>query len=167
MTIKQVLESSAWKAVLWIAGAVVVLLIAFKAGEFVGYSKAGYSYRWGENVYRTYMGPRFGGGMMNGGGMMGGFLPTQDFLAGHGVAGPVLRVAMPTFVVQDRDGAEKIVEVTSSTAIRYMHSSLSAGELVAGMSVMVIGSPDASGVIEARLIRVLPSMMQGYPSFAQ
>ncbi len=156
MSIKQWVASMTLKRALWILGGIAIVLGVFKAGEFVGFGKAEYSYRWGASYYRGFMGPR--GGFDGPGGMMGGRFG-GNYLLGHGLSGTVLSVASSTFVMQDRDGAEKVVAVSSSTAVRMYHGVFPYEELSPGMFVMVIGAPNDAGVVDARLVRVMPMQL--------
>ena len=60
MDFNKFFRSKTFKMVLLAIAALVVLLFVFKTGVFVGYRKAEYSYRWGENYHRNFAGPREG-----------------------------------------------------------------------------------------------------------
>ncbi len=155
MTIKQWVTSMTLKRALWILGGLAIVLGVFKAGEFVGFGRAQYSYRWGENYYRNFAGYDRGPGMM-GGGFGGGMMGDENYLFGHGISGTILRVTGPTFVLQDRDGAEKVIAVSSSTSVRMFREEIQPSDLKEGLWVVVIGAPNDAGVIDARLVRVMP-----------
>lgn len=150
MKLQQLIESVTVRRVLWAIGGIIILTGVFKAGEMVGFAKASFSYQWGESYYRSFMGPARGWF-----GMMGGDRRGGGFLAGHGVSGPILRVASSTFIIHDRDGAEKAVAITPTTLIRKYRDAVAFSDLKPGMNVAVIGAPGAGGVIEARLVRIL------------
>lgn len=138
-------------------GLLLIIFLAFGAGVFVGYRKAKFSYAWGENYDRNFGGPHHGiFGIIHERGLGGGFMNA------HGTSGSVLSVASSTLTVSGRDGAEKIILVSSSTAIRAGSSNLSIADLKINDSVVVVGSPNNQGQIEARLIRVLPSSKWGF-----
>ena len=144
-------ERISLKHILWILGIVIIALLIFKAGEFVGYNKAGFSYRMGEKYYR--------GGLMSMNGRSGftppGFMD-GDFLIGHGTLGTILSINGSSFVVSDDDNMEKMVVVASNTAIRRFRDSITFAQLNIGDGVIVIGDPDDSGQINAKLVRVTP-----------
>ncbi len=71
---------------------------------------------------------------------------------GHGIFGSVISIDASTITVKDRDGVEKVVIISGAVK----PAKISVGDMV-----VVIGSPDSQGQINARFIRVLP---QGFPS---
>lgn len=146
---RNLIQSKTFKCTLWGIGVLLVILISFKAGEFMGVRKASFSYQWGEGYYRSVMG--------RGRSMFGRGLDEKDFLAGHGVAGPIIKISSSTLTIQDRDGVEKIILLGNETVVRQFHNTISLNMLSAGEVVAVIGSPNTTGQIDAKLIRVLPS----------
>ncbi len=146
--LQEIINSKAAKYVIRIVGALFVLLLAFKAGEYVGIRKASFSYNWGNNYYRNFMGRERMG--INEG-FRGG-----EFLMGHGVGGPILKNSSSTLIIQDRDGAEKAVLLSSSTLIKRFRDDVLASDLKPGEWVAVLGNPNEEGQIEAKLVRVLP-----------
>ena len=144
---QEIINSKATRYGIRIIGALFVLLLVFKAGEYVGIKKASFSYNWGNNYYRNFMGR----GRMNIGGFHG-----EDFLMGHGVGGPILKNSSSTLIIQDRDGAEKIVLISGNTLIKRFRDDISGSDLKPGEWVVVLGNPNEEGQIEAKLVRVLP-----------
>ncbi len=146
---KQLFQSKIFKIVLWGIGIVIVLLLTFRAGEFIGSNKAEFSYRWGENYYRRFAGPKegFPGNMMG-----------RDFLMGHGTKGYIIKISSTTLTIKDQDGTEKEILISDKTAVRSFRNEISASDLKIDDQVAIIGSPNNAGQIEARLIRVLPPM---------
>ncbi len=140
-------QSKNFKRILIGIGILIVLLLVFKAGEFVGFRKANFSYRWGENYYRSFAGPRRG---------FPGDLDGNDFLSGNGTFGSVLKVASGSLAIQSREGAENVILLTNNTSIKRFRETIPVSDLKTGDSIIVIGSPNNAGQIEAELIRVLP-----------
>lgn len=132
----------------------LVLALVFWAGIAVGYHKAEFSYRFSDNYFRT-----FGNGRMNNGGM--GFGKQDELTSGHGTAGKVLSVSLPRIIVSDRDGTEKTITLDNNTIIRSARADAASTTIKADDFIVVIGSPDSTGQITAKFIRVMPSMM--YP----
>lgn len=128
-------------------GALVVLLMVFEAGEAVGFRKATFSYRWGDNYYRNFAGQRRG--------RTEGF-GRRDFLTGSGISGTIIKAETSTLIVHDRDGVEKGIVISPQTAIRRFRDQIQVADLKEGDSVVIIGSPNANGQVEAKLIRVMP-----------
>lgn len=138
-----------------IAGGILVILVSFAAGVGVGLRKARFSYRWGENYERNFMGPRppFGGpGFM--GGMMRDF-EGRDFRNPHGLSGTIISISGDNLIIKDNDGKENTVGVTDKTIInKAPFDNLKLSDLEIDDRVVVMGRPDESGVVEAILIRV-------------
>ena len=146
--LQKIINAKATKYIIRIVGALFVLLLAFKAGEYVGIKKASFSYNWGNNYYRNFM---TRGRMGINGGLRG-----EEFLMGHGVGGPILKNSSSTLIIQDRDGAEKIVLLSEGTLIKRFRDDVPASDLKPGEWVVVLGNPNEEGQIEAKLVRVLP-----------
>lgn len=161
-TIKEKLKSKTFKKVLLGIGILIVALVIFQAGMFVGFHKASFSYGWGDNYRKTFEGPRgeFGGGMM------GGF--SRNNLPGaYGAVGKIIKVNLPTVVVMGPDNIEKIILIKDDTLIREFRNELKATDLQINDQVVVIGSPNASSQIEAKLIRIMPEPMMQGSNFSQ
>jgi hypothetical protein len=127
-------------------GGLVVLLLVFQAGIFVGYRRAAFSFGSGENFYRA-----FGRGP----GPMG--MPRgNDLFSAHGATGRIISVHLPTLVVEDRDGGEKVVLTNTDTQVRKFRDAAAVTDLKTDDFVVVIGSPDDSAEIVAKFIRILP-----------
>jgi hypothetical protein len=137
------LKSQKAKAVLIILAAIVILLLAFGFGIAVGYRRAIFASRYGENYSRNFEGDPFGA-------VMGGPPPMNT----HGVAGVVIDVSTSTISVKDMHGNEQSVAVPSDTSIREMDDMIVLSDIQPGDSVTVIGEPNDEGQVEARFIRV-------------
>ncbi|MBI5220965.1 MAG: hypothetical protein HY978_04005 [Candidatus Liptonbacteria bacterium] len=157
MDIRETFQSKKFRSFLRVVGAVAVLLVVFEVGQWAGARKAAFSYRWGERYYRGLAGPR--GNLLPG-------LDRGDFLSGHGTSGLVIKVSSSTLLVQDLEGVEKVIRLTSKTVVRRLRENLSVGDLKTDDRVAVIGSPTDDGEIEARLIRLLPADLPPPPPFA-
>ena len=146
------LRSKSFRRIVYGIGAVLVVLIIFQAGEYVGYRKAGFSYHLGDTYYRAFEGP----------GMMRGTPPffEHEFPAAHGAAGKVLSVNLPTFVLDGSDGVEKVVVISDDTVVRHFRDDTASTSITAGDFVIVLGDPNEASQIEAKLIRVIPPPQQ-------
>jgi hypothetical protein len=139
----------------------MIVLISFQAGIFVGYHRADFAYRSNENFYRTF-GENGRGDMRNGTGspeFMGTVLKgfdTEDLPGGHGSVGKIVRVSSTTIIIADVKNVEKTVRIMDDTLVRRLRDTIRAQDIAIGDSVIVIGDPDAQGEITAHLIRVLP-----------
>lgn len=146
MNSNAILQSKTFRNVLYVIGIVLAALLIFRAGISVGYRKANFSYRWGENYHRNFGGPR--GGFMRG--MRG-----DDFANPHGAFGKIIKLELPQITIQDRD-AEKIVIVDDNTVIRRFRDTVEPKDLRLDDFVVVVGSPNGQGQVEAKLIRLMP-----------
>jgi len=134
----------------------VLIILAFGAGVKVGASKAGFSYRWAENYHRNFGGPKHG--------FFSNWrsLPAGEFINAHGSFGEVIEMRDKEFVIRGRENVEKVIVTKEDTVITKGHETLVDG-LKVGDQVVIIGSPDNEGKIEARFIRVFPEDGQMLP----
>ena len=145
--LKKILESKILLGVLYGIGGVVVALLIFIAGINVGFDKASFGHAWGDNYEKNF-------GMVNRGiarGMPG------NFPNAHGAVGKIIQIQLPTIIVADKDDTEKVVLITDDTRIVNATSEINSSDLKIDDSVVVIGSPNSSGQIEAKFIRIIPS----------
>ncbi len=139
------LQSKKFKIIMIAIFVFIVLLLAFKAGEFVGFKKAGFSYQWGENYQRNFGGPR--GGMFND--FMG-----RDFMNAHGNAGSIIKIDGNVLIIKGQNNFEQTVVISDQTMISRQQDVLKFSDLKVDDRVTIIGSQNRDGQIEAKLIRV-------------
>ena len=145
--VKEVLGKSKVKKVICVLGYVFVALLIFQAGMFVGFKKAGFAYRTGEQYFKQMNGrpdDQFMG--MNRG----------DFGNSHGATGKIISINLPSIVVADVGGIEKTIIISTSTDIKQFKNSVKAEDLKINDIVTVIGNPNDSAEVEAQLIRIMP-----------
>lgn len=149
MDFNRFFQSKSFKISLVAIGAFIVLSFVFKVGVFVGYSKARFSYSWGENYHRNFAGPQ------------GGFFDEfrrgfgdRDFMSAHGAFGSVIRVDGNIIVMKGEGGVEKNILVLESALVRRGGENIKAVDLKPDEEIVVLGSPNDEGQIEAKLIRV-------------
>lgn len=145
--LKEFAQSKTFQGVLIGLGVAIVALLIFQAGMLVGYRKAAFSYRMGDNYYRAFgdRGPRpfqlpLGGG----------------FAEAYSAIGKVVSVSLPTIVVVGPDEIEKVILIGEDTQIRRFDQTIEAGDLKVGDFTVILGSPNDDSQIEAKLIRLLP-----------
>ena len=156
MSPKDLIESKKMRAVLYTLGLAILGLGIFQAGVMVGYRKAAFSYNWGNSYYRTF-GER-GGGFSHGPQMMG------NFLNAHGATGRIVKITLPTFIIEGgEDHVEKEILVKDNTIIRRFRDTLTSSDLKIDDFVVIIGSPNDTSQIEAKLIRLLPLPPESAP----
>jgi hypothetical protein len=81
---------------------------------------------------------------------------SQDFMNSHGAFGDIISVGPSSVVVKGRDEAEKTIIVSSKTSIERGPDLIKITDLAVGDHVIIFGTPNNSGQVEAELIRVLP-----------
>ncbi len=153
--IKKTLESKNFRAVIYTLGILAIIFLIFEAGMFVGFKKASFGRDWNDNYVMNFGLPHRGPRMMDN--EFGGFgnLPNAN-----GAIGKIIKVELPTIVVLDeKDNTEKIVLVNDKTEIREMQNVVEIKDLKVDDHVVIIGTPNSSGQIEARLIRFLPNSL--------
>ncbi|OGI24901.1 MAG: hypothetical protein A3J76_05465 [Candidatus Moranbacteria bacterium RBG_13_45_13] len=141
-----------------VAGFFFVVFVSFAGGVLVGLKKARFSYKWGENYERNFVGGPFQGpigGMMGPGprDMMRGF-EGRGFRNAHGIAGTIISVTDNKIVIKDRDGQENTISVSEKTLIKRGQDTISINDLKNDDRIVVMGSPDDNGVVNADLVRV-------------
>ncbi len=149
--------------IVWIVAGLIVLFFAFRLGMVVGYRQAYFSYRWGENYHRNFGGPR-------GGFFEGFFSDRKDFIESHGTFGQIVKIDFTvstssaqtsstpaaTLVVKGGNDVEKIILVKDDAVITRFRQEAKLADLKVGDYIVVIGRPNDSGQIEAKLIRIMP-----------
>lgn len=126
------------------------LLLVFGAGVKVGALKARYSYRWAENYHKNFAGPR------------GGFFsdwrnfPQGEFINAHGVFGSIIQINGDMIIAKDKNNTEKTVLVSDKTIIQRGRETVKLSDLKTDENIVVIGSPNENGQIEAKVIRIFP-----------
>jgi hypothetical protein len=133
--------------------AIVVLVLVFGLGVFVGEKKAKFSYHWAENYHRMFAGPKAG---FLGNLRMPPLPPFDEFIEGHGTFGEIIKIEGNNLVVKGRGNVEKVIIVTEKTVIKSGREDIKFSDLKIGDMIVIIGSPNDKGQIEAKLIRVFP-----------
>ena len=150
-------KSRKFKIAALAVGVVIVALVSFAGGVAVGFMKARFSYKFGENYERNFVGGPFQGQGMTGGrgsqGMMRGS-GGGGFRNGHGIAGSVISVSGNTIVIKDRNGQENTITVSDQTLIKSGQNTIKAADLKQDEQVVVMGQPGDNGTVNADLIRV-------------
>ena len=147
--VKKFLESKVLVKPLYVVGVLLVIMIIFSAGVVVGFHKASFGRDWGEHYSRNF-------GMTP---MRHGFLGKDGdyFPSAHGATGKIIKVENQSIIVQDKDNTEKIILIKDDTKIQKVREEIVKTDLKLDDFVVVIGTPNAQGQIEAKLIRVIPA----------
>ena len=132
------------KILYWI-GSMIILILVFSLGVSVGFHKASFGRAWGDNYERNF-------GMMPNRPGFG----KDNFPNGHGAIGKIIKIEIPTIIVQDKNNTEKVILLKDDTKIEKMAKDIKVNELAIDNFIIVIGSPNDKGQIEAKLLRVMP-----------
>jgi len=145
------IKSRTFVVIIIVLFGLALLVGVFTLGAAIGYRKARFSYAWGENYNRNFGGPREG--------FMGNFardFSGRDLIDAHGTFGQIMRIDSSTLVIKGPDNVEKSVLIKDDTTIQRLRETIKPGDLKINDSVVIIGSPNNSGQIEAKFIRVMP-----------
>jgi hypothetical protein len=144
--IKRAFESKISFRILCVIGILILVLLIFSAGVAVGFHKASFGQTWEENYEQNF-------------GTRPGRPAFENSPNASGAVGKIIKLSLPTMIVQDKEGAEKVVLIKDDTQIQKMRTGIMGSDLKLDDFVIVIGTPDAQGQIEAKLIRVMPTGM--------
>jgi hypothetical protein len=156
MSTQEIMKSRKFKIAALAVGVIIIALVSFAGGVAVGFRKARFSFDFGKNYERNFVGDPFQGpGMMERGprGMMDDF-GGRGFRNGHGIAGSIISVTDNQIVIKDRDGQENTISVSDKTLIKRGQDTVSVNDLKNDEQIVVMGRPGDNGTINADLIRV-------------
>jgi len=127
-----------------------LLILVFSMGMLVGQKRAEFSFRWAENYHKNFAGPSRG--------FFGNF-PAMGFMNSHGIFGSIISIQGNTIMVKGEDVAEQTIVVSDTTTMVSTTGTIKISDLKVGDSIVIIGSPNAQGQIDAKFVRLLPSSM--------
>jgi len=148
MDLTKLVESRKFIVVIAVIAVLIIALVSFGIGIFVGYHKARFSYQWSENYDQNFGGPKHG--II---GMFGG----NNFMDAHGISGSIMKIDGSTIVIKGRNNDERTVLINDKTVIRRGNENLKVSDLRVNDNVVIIGNPDNSGQIQVELMRILPT----------
>jgi len=143
---------------------IIILIIAFlifQSGIFIGYHKAMYYRSLENNYYRP-----FDQNQNRDSKKTYNFMQDTNLPGGHGAVGKIVSISLPNIVVASPDNVEKTVNISSDTLIRQFRDTANTADLKVGDFVIVLGDASSSdnGVVNAKLIRILPPPPAGGPT---
>jgi hypothetical protein len=150
--IAKVFESKISLKILCGIGIVIIALLIFYAGVTVGFYKASFGNAWGENYERNF-----------GFGPDRPLLGKDNFPNANGAIGKIIKIELPTIIVQDKDNTEKVVSINNNTQIQEMRNNITANNLKLDDFIVVIGTPNNQGQVEAKFIRIMPAGLPVLP----
>ena len=150
-TIKHKLQSKTFRTVLYVIGSLIVALVIFQAGIFVGFHEAQFSGHLGDNYRRTFGERSFG--------MISGVMRDSNYPVSNGAVGKIIKITLPTLVIIGPDNIEKVILLQDDTLIREFRNTIKPTDLKLNDEVVVIGAPNTASEIEAKLVRLIPGAM--------
>lgn len=146
-------QSGIFRGVLYGVGGMVILLLVFQAGVFVGFKKAMFSSQWAKNYSESFfprpeMAPPFMIKIRPG--------EPRGFMNSHGAFGEIIKIEGSVIAVKGQDEVEKNILISDGTVIEKDFEKLGIADLQMGDEVIIFGSPNDAGQIEAKLVRILP-----------
>jgi hypothetical protein len=142
--IKKVFESKVSFRILLVIGIAIVALFIFSLGVIVGFHKASFGHAWEENYEHNF-------------GTMSNRPPFDNFPNASGAIGKIIKITLPTIIVEDKNNTEKVILIKDDTQIQEMREIVPVNNLKLDDFIVVIGTPDTQGQIEAKLIRIMPA----------
>ncbi len=144
---KNFFQTKTFTKILLGVGGLIVAGLIFQAGIMIGYYKASFSYKLGDEYHNVFGGK--------------GQPPAPDFArqgfsGAYGASGDILKIDLPNIVIEGQNAVEETVVVSTSTIFRKMRDTIKATDLKPDDFVVVIGQPNDKGQIEAKLVRVSP-----------
>jgi hypothetical protein len=141
--IKKVFESKVSFRILLVIGIAIIIFLIFSLGVAVGFHKASFGHAWEENYEKNF-------------GMMPSRPPFDNLPNASGAIGKIIKITPPTIIVEDKNNTEKVILIKNDTQIQKMREVVGISDLKMDDFVIVIGTPNTQGQIEAKLIRIMP-----------
>lgn len=154
--IKETINSKSFRIVIYTILSFAVVFMTFHLGMFAGYKKATFGCNWGRNYMMNFGDPRSR--------PMPPDKQFEDFKNlpnAHGSIGKIIKISLPNIIVLDeREKTEKVVLIDDKTKIRMAREDAEAGDLRLEDKIIVIGTPNVQGQIEAKLIRLIVAPLE-------
>jgi len=160
MSTDNILESKLFRGIILTISGLIILVFVFGLGVFVGMRRADFSFKWAEEYHQNFGGPQ--------GGIFGNFVEMdRQFANANGSYGQIIKIDSSTnseqtiLTVKDSygDSTEKTILVNAKTIITYQRKNIKLSDLKVDDNVTIIGDPNNNGQITAKLIRVMPPII--------
>jgi len=150
---KNILETKTYGKIITILSIILIALIIFSAGIFVGYYKATFSHDL-DDVYRQ--------GFNSPNSPFEPFMQGSDDVNPHGIVGQIVSTNLPlSIMIKGGKNAEQIVTLAPETTVRIFHTLATTSDIRVGEQAIVIGTPNDKGEIQASFIRIIPPPPNG------
>jgi hypothetical protein len=150
--LNKVFESKIFSRSLKALEVLMIVIIIFSAGMITGFNKASFGNNWNKNYQENFGMGYSRGNITNMMKVNNGLFPNA-----HGTIGKIINIQLPNIIVQDKDGTEKVIVIDNDTGIEKIKDFIKVKDLQLDDFVVVVGSPNDQGQIEAKFIRVVPS----------
>ncbi len=157
--------STAFRGVMIACGVLFIFLVGFGIGMKVGFHKALFSAKWGEQYEKNFL-DRSERGMRQDSPRASFREKFEDMRigkgmrSGHGIAGDVVSISDTSLVIKNPDNQENTIQTNDQTTIARGQETVAPKDIAIGSRVIVLGKPQDDGVILARFIRVFGSEVQ-------
>lgn len=141
---KKAFSSKIFVGVIYGIGIMILALLIFGAGVSVGIRKGEFANHMGDNYGKIF------------GDDQGGFFHDHRPNA-HGTIGKIVKINLPEIVVAGNDGVEKSILTDDDTTIKHLSDDLKISDLKVDDYVLVVGTPNDQGQIQAKFIRTIPA----------
>lgn len=148
---KKVFQTKIVKTSLFVLGALIIIMAIFWSGMMVGFRKAGFNYQLGQHYQELFEGPER---------HLSRDFRGRNFMNANSAVGSVIRVDTTTLIIKEDDGMEKSILISDKTSIRRFQDVILPSDIKVDEKVVILGAPSTTGQIEARLIRVMPILLQ-------
>lgn len=148
-TEQKIMNSKIMTRIMLTIAIIAGIIIVFYIGVQFGYKKAEFIEHMSDGYYRA-----FGPNNPHEGGAFGYFFDDQT--STHGVAGKIITTSNNKIIIEDNDGTEKTVLVSTSTLIKEGRKTITTDDIKVDDFAISIGDPNDQGQIVAKIIRLVP-----------
>ncbi|MDD5639232.1 MAG: hypothetical protein PHR47_00255 [Candidatus Pacebacteria bacterium] len=135
--------------VFFVIGEIILLLLAFGIGIIIGSKKADFSCNMDKNYGRNFGGPNIPGDL------------DGTFGNSHGIFGQIIKIEDDSIIIKDSNSTEKVISVKEDVPVKKFRDTIKLSDLKIDDRIVIIGSPNDNGEIEAKLIRFMPAPPNG------
>jgi len=146
MNPKDILLSRGTSMVIAALAVLLVMILVFQSGYYIGYRKGIFSYEWNDAYFNDPIGPRS---------IFAPFINDTDDMNPNGAVGRIISIQLPLVLMRGGNNLEKLVSIGPDTIIRATRGMASTSDLRLGDKIVIIGIPTNDGRISASLIKII------------
>ena len=149
MKFQQFFESKLFLRIIEVTLAIILLLLVFAGGVFVGTERAEFSFNWRMNYNHNFIGmPQARNGPLT---------LDANTTNPRGSSGQIVSVSGSGITIIGSTGIAQSISIDPNTVIKNSVQTISIADLKPNEHIVVIGNPNNAGEIVAKFIRVLPT----------